>query len=109
MTFSININWFDYCLRAMIKHKKVIFLLIQVVVTVSLGLWIYLDYHYAYTRPKKPQPDMERIYPLHVHRTTVYLTKQEDSQLNWIFLTAMTSTAIQMFYLTFIIRNNQNK
>jgi hypothetical protein len=93
----------------MIKYKKVIALVIQVVIFVSLGLWIYLEFHYAYTRPRQPQPDMERIYPLRVHRTTVYLTKQEDSQVNWLFLTAMISGGIQILYIYYYNPFNQAK
>ena len=91
------------------KRKKIIAIVIQVVIIASLGLWIYLNYHYAYTRPRIPQPDMGRIYPLHVHRTTIYLTQQEDVQLNCLFWTAVTSAAIQMLYIYFYNPFNQDK
>ena len=54
---------------------------------------VFLNYHYAYNLPHVPVPELEREYPLHVHRTIVYLTKRESLQLEWLYL-VMTFTGL---------------
>ena len=53
----------------------------------SCGLrLIYLDQYYAYKRYKKPpRPELGMIYPHNVHGAIVFLTQQEDSQLDLLF------------------------
>jgi hypothetical protein len=69
----------------MVNYKKIIAIFLCVAMFICLGLGVYLDNHYAYTRPEKPQPEIGRVYPLNIHGTIVYLTKKEDLQMKWLF------------------------
>jgi hypothetical protein len=69
----------------MVNYKKITAIIIIVMVFSCIFLWGYLENHYAYTRPEKPQPELGRVYRLNVHGTIVFLTKQENSQLQWLF------------------------
>ncbi len=91
------------------KYKKAIAFVIVTVIFVSLGLYVYLNYHYAYTRPGQPQADIQRTYPLNIHGTIVYLTEQEDSQLKWIYRTMIASIIIAILYTYFYKPFNQDK
>jgi hypothetical protein len=73
----------------MVNYKKIIIIFLGVAILMCLGFGVYLNYHYAYTRPEKPQPEIGRIYPLNVHGTIVYLTKHEDLQIKWLFRSMM--------------------
>jgi hypothetical protein len=56
----------------------------------ALSAWMAswgLYYHYAFTRPSKPDPLEGRIYPEHQIRTVFYLTSHERSL--WYFLMAV--------------------
>jgi len=48
---------------------------------------------FCYTLPEKLQPEVGRVYPLNVHGSIVYLTKQEDIKLT-IFRSMIGSTTI---------------
>lgn len=69
----------------MVNFKKIPAIIIAILFFVCLGSLMYLNEHYAYTRPEHPQPEIGRIYSLDVHGTVVYLTKREDSQLQWLW------------------------
>lgn len=60
------------------NSKKIIVVLMIVAVFVCLAIYVYLSYHYIYTRPQTPQPELSRVIPFNVHGSVVYLTKQED-------------------------------
>jgi len=61
----------------MVINKKIAVISLAVIFFVCLGLITYLNYHYMDTRPDRPQPEINRIYPLNVHGSVVYLNKQE--------------------------------
>lgn len=67
-------------------------------VFVCLGLTVYLNYHYIQTRPSVPQPEYGRTYALNVHGTVVYLTQDEEVQLNWLFRGMMVLIVVAAFY-----------
>jgi hypothetical protein len=82
----------------MLIVKKLIAIALVMAIFICLGLDVYLNYHYVYTRPERPQPDIGRIYLLNVHGSIVYLTKQEDSLLNWAFQGMVISIAIAALF-----------
>ena len=51
----------------------------------SVGTSSYLESLYGRTRPRVPDQAIERIYPLNVHGTVIYLTKGEDQLHFWTF------------------------
>jgi hypothetical protein len=63
------------------NYKKIMAILLGTAILICFSLDVFLNYHYAYTRPVKPQPEIGRIYPLNVHNTIVYLTRDEDLQI----------------------------
>lgn len=73
----------------MINYKQIIAIFLGAAFVLCLGLWIYLNNHYAYARPNKPQPEIGRIYPLNIHGTIVFLTEKEDLQLKGLFYGTM--------------------
>jgi hypothetical protein len=95
--------------KTMVNIKKLVGIVIMIVAFASLISSVYLAYHYAYTRPEHPQPDVERTYPLNIYGTVVYLTKQEDSQLNWLLLCMGLFLMIGFFYVYFVDPFGQDK
>ncbi len=69
----------------MVALKKTLVVLLGGVGFFSLFLWVYMINQYSQTLPKEPQPSMGRTISLNNHGTVVYLTKEEDSRLTWIF------------------------
>jgi hypothetical protein len=47
----------------------------------SLLATTLVRYHYADTRPKKPQPEVGRVYAINTHGSVVYLTLAEQIKL----------------------------
>lgn len=84
--------------KTMVKSKKVVAAIIGALFLICLGSLIYLSEHYAYTCPEHPQPEYGRIYALNVHSTIVYLTKQEESQIQWLWYGLGALLAIAAFY-----------
>jgi hypothetical protein len=81
------------------KHLKTIIAVINICVTfIFLGSLVYFDLDYAYTKPRVKQPEFGRIYNHNVHGTIVYLTKQEDSLLQWLFFTMVVFIIISIVY-----------
>jgi len=70
--------------------NKLVAKLILIAGFTCFALLIYLDGYYDYMGPYKPQPEVGRIYPHHIHITIVYLTKQEDLQLRYLFWGGMS-------------------
>ena len=50
---------------------------------------VYLINEYGRTLPKEPQPSIGRIIKLNNHGTVVFLTRDEDSRLTWLFTGGM--------------------
>ena len=75
----------------MLFLKKILIVTLLTIFFVSLALGIYLNYHYAYNMPRNPQPEFAREYPLNVHGTIVYLTKQESTRLDCLYAIMMFS------------------
>jgi hypothetical protein len=71
--------------------KKILAVTLIIIFFSCLGTGIYLNYYYAYNRPLVPQPELGREYSLHVHKTTVYLTEKESSQIDWLFIIMILS------------------
>ena len=94
----------------MVKYYKKIMILIAAIALICIFSGVYLDYHYVYTRPPTPQPEIGRIYKLNVHGTIAYLTKEEDLQLNYLFWVGFISIIIGAI-ITYIWCDpfNQNK
>jgi hypothetical protein len=64
-----------------------------------LGVGCYLQYEYVYTRPETPKPEVGRIYPLNVHGTVVYLTYEENWQINASWWGGMLSIIIFFIFV----------
>jgi hypothetical protein len=94
----------------MVKHYKKITILMLSIFSICILLNIYLNFHYICTRPPTPQPEIGRIYPLNVHGWIVYLTRNEEFQLNFLFFAGAI-----LFIMAAIITNirgdpfNKNK
>ena len=71
------------------KVKKILMILLLGIWIFSLSYRTYLFSEYGHTLSQVPLPNVGRIIPLNNHGTIVYLTKQEDSQLNWILIGGM--------------------
>ena len=72
---------------------------------VILACTLYsLWYHYAYTRPRVPQPDQGRIYALNTHGLTVYLTQEEEFRLSLLQGAAIISGACFALTVAFALR-----
>jgi hypothetical protein len=67
------------------KLLKIIISFMLVVTFTCLGLYVYLELDYMHSMPRAPQSELNRIYPLNIHGTVVYITKEQDSLLNWLF------------------------
>ena len=55
----------------------------------SLGFWtasFVIGYHYAFTRPSKPDPGAGRIYPQHQIEGVFYLTSHERFLLYFLMV-----------------------
>lgn len=91
------------------NYKKIIAILIAVTIFSCLGFGVYLYYHYAFSLPNKPQPEIGRIYPLNMHGTIVFLTKHEHLQLKWLFRTMITFVFIAILYTYFCNPFDHNK
>jgi hypothetical protein len=61
-----------------------------------------LEYHYAESRPKQSSRAIGRIYPLNVHGSIVYLTKDEQDRLSatWIGFVVCGSSAVCLHLLS---------
>jgi hypothetical protein len=60
----------------------------------GLVIWfgfIALFLEYAATRPRSPQPEIGRIYPINNHGTVAYLNQSENL---WLWFTAGSAAAI---------------
>lgn len=75
----------------MVIFKRAFVIVLLSVAVMSIGSCIYLSFLYTSTRPREPQPELQRVYPLNVHGTIVYLSEEEKSQLEWLFLTGILS------------------
>jgi hypothetical protein len=96
-------------MQLMVNNKK-LKILITILVIVSflcLGQNITLQYHYMRNMPKTPHPELNRIHPLDVHGTVVYLTKEEKSKLEWLHYTMVIS--IMIVLVIFAILANKKK
>jgi len=71
--------------------KKAIITILLAIFFSCLSVGIYLNYYYINNMPRNPQPELGRVNQLNVHGSIVYLTKKEDSQLNWLFTIMMCS------------------
>jgi hypothetical protein len=80
------------------KLKKSIAIIFIVVVFTCLGATMYLRDGYLRTRPEKAQPELGRVCPMNEHGQIVYLTREEDSQLSWLFYFAVLFIVITMGY-----------
>jgi hypothetical protein len=61
---------------------------------VGLLLWftsVFLEMHYAYSRPRVPDARTGRIYELNIHGSFIYLTRQEHLMLTALMVTAGVS------------------
>ena len=75
----------------MVIVKRTFVIVLLSIALTSIGSCIYLSFLYTSTRPREPQPELQRIYPLNIHGTIVYLSEEEDSQLKWLFLIGVLS------------------
>jgi hypothetical protein len=91
-----------------VNIKKIIAIFLGTAISICIGLVVYLDYNYAYTRTERPQPEIGRIYPLNIHGTIVYITRKEDLQLKWLFRGGFTFFVIAVLFTFFYIPFNQN-
>lgn len=58
--------------------RKAIVITLLALCASTLGFTIFLDEHFYWTRPRKPEPQSGRIYPELIHHgTVVYLTRTE--------------------------------
>jgi hypothetical protein len=64
--------------------KKVIIGLLTITF-LCLGTEVFLAIHYMKTMPDKPQPELSRIHPFNVHGSVVYLTREQELLLKWLF------------------------
>ena len=63
---------------------------LMIVVGLAFGVtFVYLNTRYADTLPTSPRPSEGRVYPLSVHGTIVYLTRTEDSTLDFVGIGAL--------------------
>ena len=63
----------------------------------SLGGCVYLSYYYMNTRPRQPHPELGRIFIFNIHRTIVYLTKNEYFIVHFLFTTMIVLIIITLF------------
>jgi hypothetical protein len=64
------------------KRLAIVFVAAGLLAMLCFG---YLNVHYAKTLPREPVSATGRVYPLNVHGTVVYLTKNEERSLWWMF------------------------
>jgi hypothetical protein len=69
------------------RSKKIAYVVIVAVCFTSFWLWMYLDYHYARTGPRVPQPEVGKVYSLANYGITAYVTHEEKLQLQLVFWT----------------------
>ena len=69
--------------------KKFLAFLLAVVLISALLFRVYLINEYGRTLPRKPQPSIGRTIKLNNHGTVVFLTREEDSRLTWLFTGGM--------------------
>jgi hypothetical protein len=75
-------------------HKKYILVAIRSALIVGLFLWAYgfiLTDKYAGTLPHFEDIAERRVYPLNVHGTFVFQTKEERDRLRFIDITGISS------------------
>jgi hypothetical protein len=65
--------------------RKRIAILVVVLLFGFLGTNVYFNLYYAHTRPEAPQPTAGRTFPLNVHGTIVYLTREEHLRVDVSF------------------------
>jgi len=84
---------------------KIFIILLLVTTITSLMLSVYLSLYYMQSMPRSPQPDIGLVFPLNIHGTIVYVTKQQDSFLTWSFWigfsTGLTAGIINVRYKIF--------
>lgn len=68
----------------MVIFKKIFAVMMITMALITFGLNEYMVDHYIDTSPRKPMPNIGRIYPLQEHYTIVYLTKNENLFLQWL-------------------------
>ena len=66
--------------------KKILAFLLGAIWVGTLLYRVYLVNEYGRTLPTKPQPSIGRIIEMNNHGTVVFLTREEDSKLTWIFV-----------------------
>ena len=73
----------------MVKTKALVAFLFAAVWIGSLIFRVYLIDEYSRTLPREPQPSIGRVLTLNNHGTIVFLTREEDSRLTWLFVAGM--------------------
>jgi len=63
--------------RILMKSKPIIISL-GVLTLLCLGVSVFFSIYYVNSMPEIPAPELDRVYPLNVHGTIVYLTKNQD-------------------------------
>jgi hypothetical protein len=96
-------------MATMANFKKIVAIFIGIIILTCLIWAVYLSMDYAYSRPQNPQSEIGRIYPLNVHGTIIYLTKDEDLQLKLLVLIGGIFFFIGFFYTLLVNPFNQDK
>jgi hypothetical protein len=66
-------------------NMKILRIFFAIAGFLSLGLDVYLQYHYMLTMPKTPHPELNLVYPLNVHGSIVYLTRNQHLFIDILF------------------------
>jgi hypothetical protein len=82
----------------MLNIKKIIGIAIIIIIAFSFGTHWYLEGRYIYTRPDKPQPELDRTCPFTLGGKTVYITQQESFQLDLLIYITIIVAVLGVIY-----------
>ena len=89
--------------------KKAIGITIIVLSVVSFASLIAREGYLVRTRPKEPQPELDRVYEFREHNTIVYITKEEQSDFQLLSFISFGLTLSCLAYIFFFDPFDQKK
>ena len=92
------------------KYFKNIILIVLISISIICMIRSYnLSNYYIYNMPRCPNYETGRVYEFNVHRSYVYVTKEEKRQVDWLNLMSLLSFSSTIILGVIFRRNTEGR